>query len=292
VGRDLYALGLDAGLNGSVGRDLHTSIGPIQLYNGLMRLLGFEELTIKLHFDLPKLQSQPQPTSTPSSLNISPTRHARMAVNRLVAKESFDWAAWGIDVARNWIVLSLFGALAFWLLRKPMDNSSRPLYAHPTRTFGVGLPVLVVSFNLFVLGILIGALIFSIGLGLNYLGLWQLSIALWIVTYSILAVALTALWFFIVYGTKIIFTYALFTWLSDKLNSSTWAKILALVLGLLAYVLLRSVPYIGWVFGVLVTAAGMGMTWLSYRTKPDLAPTVLPLQPAAAEVQKKGRSKT
>jgi len=54
IQRDLYAVGLDASLSGKIGRDPHTTIGPLQLYNGLMRLLGFEELTVKLRFDLPR----------------------------------------------------------------------------------------------------------------------------------------------------------------------------------------------------------------------------------------------
>jgi hypothetical protein len=39
--------------------------------------------------------------------------------------------------------------------------------------------------------------------------------------------------------------------------------------------MLRSAPYVGWVFDVLVTAAGLGAGWMAYRDsrrKPDALP--------------------
>ncbi|MFZ5912121.1 MAG: hypothetical protein ACOYYU_19110 [Chloroflexota bacterium] len=260
IRRDLFALALDASLNGSVGRDLHTAIGPIQLYNGLMRLLGFEELTIELHFELPK----PAPEATPSSHTL-PISRARLRAQAPVEGTPWDWAAWGINVTREWTVLSLFGLLAFWLARRPLEAGSVPFRAQPWRTTGIGLLALVIGFNLFALGALLGALVFSFGLALNYLGLWQLCIALWIAAYSLLALAMTALWFFITYGSKIVLVYALFTWLSDKFDTALWVKIVALLLGAAVYTLLRSVPYVGWIVGVLVTAAGTGAAWLAWR---------------------------
>src|SRR5512137_823802 len=69
ITRHLYALGLDAGLNGQIGGELHTILGPIQLYNGLMRLLGFEELTLQLHIEIP--------ASTGTEQGFAPLRHYR-----------------------------------------------------------------------------------------------------------------------------------------------------------------------------------------------------------------------
>lgn len=266
IQRDLFALALDASLNGGVGRDLHTAIGPIQLYNGLMRLLGFEELTVKLHFELPKPapESLPPPEAAPSN-RILPASRARLRAQAQSGETPFDWAAWSIDVTREWTVLSLFGLLAFWLLRRPLEAGNAPFRTQPWRTTGIGLLALVIGFNLFAVGALLGALVFSLGLALNYLGLWQLSIALWIAAWSLLALVLTALWFFITYGAKIVLVYALFTWLSDKFNAAVWVKIAAFLLGAAVYTLLRSVPYVGWIFGVLVTAAGTGTAWLAWR---------------------------
>ncbi len=264
VQRDLFAITLDAGLNGQVGRNLHTAIGPIQLYNGLMQLLGFEELTIKLHFDFP-----PPPagaTPAPGSSQIPDIQHARLRLYRPATQDQpFDWGRWGINLARDWIVLSLLSLIALWPFRKFLDRSREPLQSRPVRTTAVGLLVLVISVSLFAVGALLAAMFFALGLGMNYLGLWQLSIALWIVVYSSLAMLLTALWFFISYATKIIVIYITFVWLLSKLRPSIGIKVAAVIVGALVYVLLRSTPYIGWVIDVLITAAGLGTAWLAYR---------------------------
>ncbi len=285
IGRDLYAVGLDSGLNGRVGRDLHTVIGPIQLYNGLMTLLGYDELTLKLHFETP------QPATSPSGNLIAAGRHARIQT-AAPAPASFDWGKWALNLLRNWALLLAFSLLALWLVRKPLDRSGEPLLARPWRTLGIGLLALVIAFALIGVALLLSVFIFAIGLGLNFLGLWQLSLALWVSAYGCLALALVALWFFIVYGTKIIAIYVASTWLFGKLfhRNALWLKFLALLAGTVLFVLLRTVPYVGWVFDVLVTAAGMGAVWIAFqdsRKKPEPVAVVLPVKKATKRPVKK-----
>jgi hypothetical protein len=268
IERDLYAIGLDAGLNGQVGRDLHTTIGPIQLYNGLMTLLGFEELTLRLRFELP----QPTPDDGTSREVLPITSRARILIPRNRSGEPFDWGGWGINIAREWGVLALFGLLAVWLAPKRLERTKLQLLTRPWNSGLVGLLVLVISVNLFAVGALVAALVFSLGLGLNYLGLWQLSIALWLLAFAALTILLTLLWLFIVYGAKVLVAYALFTWMSAKLDSARWLQVVALLVGLFVYVLLRSIPMVGWVFAVLVTAYGLGMAWNAYRHQGEKPP--------------------
>jgi hypothetical protein len=217
VGRDLFAVSLDAGLNGRIEGQPHTAIGPIQLYNGLMRLLGFEELTIKLHIDFTKPPAAPAP-STPepaSGSGFAPVSHLR-ARRILQAAQPFDWNAWTVAQARDWLVLALFGLLAFAVARPPQARARGQLEARPWPSTGTGLLGIVMVVNLFGLALLLAVLLFSIGLGLNFLGLWQLSIALWIASYSALALALVGLWLLVVFGTKIIVVHALTGWLLDR----------------------------------------------------------------------------
>ena len=135
------------------------------------------------------------------------------------------------------------------------------------RTLGIGFIGLVVAFNLFIVALLIGALIFAIGLGLNATGLWAISVALWVVAYSAIIIALTALSLYIAYGATIVVAYHLTSWLAHKTSwpRTIWLAILALFVGTLIYTLLRSVPYAGWIIGLLVIAAGMGAAWLGWR---------------------------
>lgn len=281
IGRHLYALGLDSGLNGEIGGRLHTAIGPIQLYNGLMTLLGFDELTLQLRFDVP----QPD-ASNPGQI---PARYMRLKL--LEPLPTFDWGKWALGLLRNWATLFLFGLLLVWLGRKPLDRSGAALLASPWRTLAAGLVVLVVSFNLFLVALLLFAVVFALGLGLNALGLWQVSIALWVAAYSVLALALLGLWFFIAYGTKVIAIQALAGWPFHKLfpRRSVWLDLLALLAGTVIYSLLRTVPYVGWAFALLVTAAGMGAAWNAYRERRK---KVEPVEiPAAAEPKKKSARK-
>ncbi len=288
IARDLYAVGLDSGLSGHVGRDLHTVIGPIQLYNGIMHLLGFDELTIRLHIDIP------QPAATPSGSLIPGGHRALLRPSLQPAPARFDWEAWGLGLLRSWAVLFLIGLLIFWRLRRPLVLAGDQLREKTGTTAGVGLLVLVIAFALVGVAILLAVLVFSIGLGLNALGLWQFSLGFWALAYSALGLALAGLWLALVYGTKIAVIFLAATWAFGKLfrRHAVWLDILALLAGTLVYELLYSIPYIGWIFGVLATAAGAGALWLAYRARkaapaPETAGTVKkparrPLRSAAA----------
>ena len=285
IGRDLYAIGLDSGMNARIGRDLHTVIGPIQLYNGLMTLLGYDELTLKLHFE------SLQPATSPNGGLNTPGRHARIQTTAPAPAE-FDWGKWALNLVRNWAVLLVFSLMALWLMPNELNRSGMPLLTRPWHILGIGLPSLVIAFASIGVVILLSLVIFAIGLGLNFLGLWQLSLALWVVSYACLALVLMVLWFFLVYGTKIIAIYFSATGLFKKIfhRDTILLKFLALLAGTLAFTLLRSVPYVGWVFDVLVTAVGMGAAWIAYRDsskKPEPVMLVIPFKRAVKHLVKK-----
>jgi cytoskeletal protein CcmA (bactofilin family) len=258
IGRDLNAIGLDSGLNGHVGRDLHTVVGPIQLYNGLMRLLGFDELTLELHFDLP----------APEGNGSLPDASRRLRVQS-AQEEPFDWGVWALDRVRLWGVLFILGVIALWQARRAGERSGGQLLARPWKALGTGLLALVLAVALFAAGLLAFVLAFAIGLGFNFLGLWQLTVAIWFIAAAVLALFLVALWLFIVYGSKLIVIYALSAWAFDALfrKKAVWLDALALLAGTLVYALLVAIPYAGWTIGVLVTAAGMGAAHLAWRER-------------------------
>jgi hypothetical protein len=295
IGRDLFALGLDSGLNGQVGRDLHTVIGPIQLYNGLMTLLGLKNLTIKLHFETPA----PSPTSSGSTIPFGQMAAPHLANLRHTATDpagSFDWGKWALDLLRNWAVLFVFGLLVFWLGRKPLLRSGETLQVYPWKALGIG--ILVLAFSVATVGVafLLFVITFAIGLGFILLGVWPVAIALWALAFACLAVFLVTLWAFIIYGTKIIVLFLAGTWIFERLFKlrKIWLVLLAFLAISLIYSLLRSIPYVGWIFGFLVSALGAGAAWLTIRgtarnrqpvgVKPEIVATGLP-QSTAPSVQ-------
>jgi cytoskeletal protein CcmA (bactofilin family) len=305
VQRDLYAIGLDAGLSGHVGRSLHTVIGPIQLYNGLMRLLGFGDLIVRLHFTipppstptpLPTLAPQPTPTPvfTPTPENpiggsvqsqaavVGPVSHiasrpasAHYRANAVI--DSNDVVTWVLQVLREWAVLFLFGILGLWLFNKPLERSAVQLRVKPLQSLAYGLLVLVIAINLFGVALLLAALVFVIGLGIGFLGLWGLALLFWTAAYACLSFSLVVLWAFIVYGTKVIVAYLTADWLlGSVLPVVARYKAVPLFLGTLVYALLATIPLFSWVLAVLVTATGMGAAWLAYRAKEGLAAPSIP----------------
>jgi cytoskeletal protein CcmA (bactofilin family) len=260
ISRHLYALGLDAGLNGIIGGDLHTILGPIQLYNGLMRLLGFDELTLELHFETP-VQSD-------TSSGLIPLQHFRMKL--LQPLGPFDWGKWGISLLRVWSVLFVFALLCYFLSGKSLEKTRIPIQTSPWKTLGMGLIVLVVSFNLFIVGLILFVVVFALGLGLNFLGLWQLAVLLWVPAFSLLLVSLLGLAFFIAYGSKVILIYFFIKWMLALLfkTSNVYMDVLGLLAGTIIYSLLRSIPYAGWIIDLLVTSVGMGAAWFALRKIP------------------------
>jgi hypothetical protein len=105
-----------------------------------------------------------------------------------------------------------------------------------------------------------------IGLRLGYLGLWGFTLAFWALAFAALGLFLAALWFLVAYGTKLVVAYLAGAWLFEKIiPRKAVPGFVALATGVLVYVLLHSIPILGWVLGVLVTAWGLGAFWLAYR---------------------------
>jgi hypothetical protein len=59
--------------------------------------------------------------------------------------------------------------------------------------------------------------------------------------------------------------YLVGNWIFEKLAPKA-PKFASLAVGILIYALLRSIPLLGWVIGVLVIAWGVGSAWLTYRS--------------------------
>jgi hypothetical protein len=231
-----------------------------------MTLLGFEDLTIKLHFEIP----QPAPEgSTTGNLRPALATISRMRVIQTSPADGFDWVEWGLDLARDFGLLLTLGLLALWFIRPRLEKAGQPLRVKPLQSLGIGLLALVIAFNLFIVALIVAALIFAIGLGLNYLGLWFFSFLFWAITYAILILIAAILWLFIVYGTKIIAAYSISRWIFDLFTEKQayWVNALALLAGIAFYALFHSIPYVGWVFSLIFTALGFGSAWLARRER-------------------------
>jgi hypothetical protein len=262
IQRDLRTICLGADLKGSVARDTRATIGIMQVIALIINSLGGEL----------RLPSNPQPIGAVSlgagaSPLIAPLSYWLQTSPPAAGIDTTKLISWLEDLLRNFGLLLVLGAVCYWLFRNPLNRTTQALRARPLAALGYGLLALLITTNVFLVGVLVASLIFVIGLWLGYLGLWSFTLAFWALTYAALAFFLAALWFLVTYGTKLIVAYLAGAWLFEKITPK-WAvpRFVALAIGVLIYVLLRSVPMLGWVLSVLVTAWGLGASWLAYRT--------------------------
>jgi hypothetical protein len=104
------------------------------------------------------------------------------------------------------------------------------------------------------------------GIWLGIATLWALAIVLWGIGYPALILGLALLVVTIVYGSKIVVAHLVGSLILTRLAPKAMEyRILPLLLGLVIYVLLRTIPYAGPVIDAIVTLFGLGAIWLAYR---------------------------
>lgn len=264
IQRDLNTICLSADLKGTIGRDTRAVFGIQKLIQLVIRLLGVEILTPQ--FNLRPGAQVPLSTAGSTIFALLPN-----LVQDAPSSSGIDTAAlsaWLLERLRDFGILLLLGTVLYWLFRRPLERTTRALRARPLPALGIGLLVLLIVSNLFLVGLLVAGLLFVVGFWLGSLGLWDFTLAFWALTFAALVFLIAALYFLVAYGTKLIVSYLAGSWLFEKIAPrAKIAPFLGLVFGLLIYILLRSIPMLGWVLGVLVTAWGLGGCWLSYRNK-------------------------
>ncbi|MBX3010513.1 MAG: polymer-forming cytoskeletal protein [Caldilineaceae bacterium] len=288
IGRSLYAGGYQLLLNGQVNQDATVGAGALEL-NGMVggdlrgRIGSREDATPPTFMS----DFEGAVASVPPGLRISPTA----AVGGALALETmattaaaapvppiYSWAnarlRWAIG---ELLALLLIGWLLFYL---------RPTFFHRTRavmqarwlpSLGVGLLTLVL--------VVVATPLFVGLLGLlTLLGGW---LSLGHLVGDILTVGLASLGFglalFIFVAamvTKLVVAYLGGDWLMTKLAATplrTPAREgMALLLGLVIYITLRSLPFgVGAIVGLVVTLLGLGAIYftLPRRRQPEPLPT-------------------
>ncbi len=262
IQRDLITLCLGADLKGTIAGNTQATIGILELIKLIVNSMG-GELTGPLSNLLSK-----GPDSIGAGVNLLdiPIIFLMQDPPPAGGIDSATLTAWLVDVARDFGLLLILGAVVYWIFRKPLDRTTLALRSRPLAGLGYGLIALLIASNIFLVGILVASLIFVIGFWLGSIGLWSFAFAFWALSYSALFFFLAALWFLVAYGTTLIVANLVGTWLFGKFLPNTAVPgYVPLAIGILIYILLCSIPMLGWVVGVLATAWGLGASWLAYR---------------------------
>lgn len=171
---------------------------------------------------------------------------------------------------RELVSLLVLGALALWLIPKWFDRASDNAWHEPLASTGWGFVVTVVGYILAIMAVI---LLIVVTVGLSRLTLDGLASSFFFVSFTLVGTAFTLFTLLIAYGSKLVVVYPFGHWLISQMSATQAEKrAWPLVIGVLLYVLVRGIPYIGFVVGLFVTMIGIGAMWLIFRNRPRPAP--------------------
>ncbi|HSO26768.1 MAG TPA: hypothetical protein VLS48_01770 [Anaerolineales bacterium] len=280
IGRDLYALTVGARMNAELGRSAQAIIGPINIFNAL---IGLFETPLEPY--LPGAQ-EAAPTAgqapvyglalaapaggystlewmemlgviypAPTAQVVDPQPEPQTAADRNLS--------FVLDLLRQYWTLVGVGGLILWtaprfFLRGVLAAQARPLNAALT-----GLVIFVTGLFAF---LLLAGLIMALGFFLNALTLARLATAVWGLGFTGWSFGLVVFLLLTAYLTKAVFAFwAAQTALTRLAPQWAETRLAPLLLGVLVYVLLRAIPFLGWIIGVLATIIGLGAMWIGMR---------------------------
>jgi hypothetical protein len=182
---------------------------------------------------------------------------------------------WLVARLADLAALLLVGGLALWLRPILIQRPVKRLLRKPLPAAGFGLLALFIVPGALIIAILLAVLLFFLGMWLGGGGLWGLAFLLWGIGYPTLILACSLFALAALYGTKVIVADLVGRLILKRLapqRLDTARGILPLLLGLVLYVLLRSIPFLGLAVEVVVTIFGLGALWLALRHAPSPAP--------------------
>lgn len=282
VGRDLNALSLGAQIQGSVGRDARLIAGLVQFLDLFMDLsLGPAPQALRVGQMLGGRAPGLGQFSLPGEIVVDVIGQSTVASQTDPEPVDQNAAAgiWFQDRLRELIPLLIVGLISYWLLRKPLEGSAAALKTRPLAALGLGLLGLSLAGAAIAAFILVFILILMFGIWLGTISLWNVAWIVWSVAFPLTALVMSLFLIFLNQGTKVIVMYALTTYVVDRFAPGAGRyRWLLLILGLVVFVLVRAIPILGWVLGVLATAWGIGGAWLMWRARKR------PAEPAAVVV--------
>ena len=170
---------------------------------------------------------------------------------------------WLISRIGDFLTLLLLGGLILWRLPKPFLQMVDQARQQPGAATLWGLFIFIGGWvGIAVLTVLIGA----IGLLLSLITFGGLGFTVFGLGISAVVFILTLFLLLVTYGSKVIAAFLagqLIFLRIPKLNN----KYFLFVVGVVLYMLLRAIPYIGGVIGFIATLIGLGAIWLQSRKK-------------------------
>ena len=178
---------------------------------------------------------------------------------------SFVWRTAAMSAARNFIKLMALGSLALWLLDKHFAKVVGAAYKEPLKAMGWGFVVIAVGF----LSTLILPVVFIMaGVIIGFISLGSL-LYVWFGLVGLAYLLISALFIFSVFTlSKLIAAYMFGKWVMKAVFKETEEKVwLNLLIGVFLFIIIRAIPFIGWIAALAATMIGTGAFWLAVKTK-------------------------
>lgn len=169
-------------------------------------------------------------------------------------------ASWSFDLLRSIVTLVLFGLLLAWLAPKFMQSVMDKIQTTPAASLGWGV-VSYAAFFFTLLVIFTAMIVGGVAFGVLTLG----GISGTIVWLGILSIFALIVGFVLVtaFFTKIVVAWMGGKWIMGRINPALAEhKVWPLLVGVVIVALAVALPFIGWIFGLLVMFLGLGALWL------------------------------
>jgi len=156
----------------------------------------------------------------------------------------------------------VLGGFGIWLIPALLKRWAERVRTQPLPSFGWGLVTLLLGYAG---AAALALLILAVGIFLGVVTLGGLARSFFGVGFSGLGLVFTIFTLLVSYGSKVVVAY-----LGGRLIVGQFSpkavehKVWPLLVGVAIYVLLRSIPFLGWILGMLVTLLGLGAIWLVF----------------------------
>jgi len=269
IGRNLTTVAMSASLRGVTERNTIAIIGPWELFKILrdffnQNIVGF----------IPGQPSLAKSNPEGVSFRAVSSHRAMMKVAQVTTERSalVDWLLTALKSFLNFLIV---GGLMLWLFPHQFQGWVEKVQKEPLASVGYGAVVLI---NGYLLPVLALFLLVGLLLGLIYISLSSLA---WMSFWAGLGLLMTLFTLFVAATTflsKAIVAYLVGAFILSRIDSRALQyRILPLLLGLLIYVPLASIPYMGFVIGLMVTLLGLGAIWSARKqaSQPAKVETVV-----------------
>ncbi len=300
IGRDLAAGGYQAILDGEVGRDIYVGSGALEI-NGViggdvnaevgdpdesmetmpffsfmpagtpamvspgLRISDSAEIGGSVKYTSYTDQSAEIDTTPDGGIvHSTPVPDAGVPYDRPTqVTPTVNVLGWLLQRAREFVTLLALGALALWLIPDLLNKVINKATSEPLPSTGWGLVTVIGGY---VGAAILGGLVLALAIFFGVLTLGGLGRTITGVGFSSIGLVMAVFVLLVTYGSKLVIAFWAGKWSLEKtFPQYAESKIWPLVLGVVIYVLLRAIPVLGWIIGVVVTLIGMGAMWLAFQ---------------------------